>query len=57
MLANVNEIKRCGENVEDEYHAKDKIFRSLSPKFEYLTCVFENSNNLDTIAIDGLLGL
>ena len=39
VLANVNQMKRYGEKVEDD-HVKDKILHSLTPKFDYVTCVF-----------------
>ena len=55
VLVNVNQMKRYGEKVEDD-HIKDKILCSLTPKFDYVTYVFENSNDLDTMTIDGLFG-
>ena len=33
---------------------KDKILHFLTPKFDYVTCVSENSNEQDTMTIDGL---
>ena len=53
VLTNMNQIKRYGEKVEDD-RVKDKILCSLTPKFDYVTYVFKNSNDLDTMTINGL---
>ena len=56
MLANVNQMKRYGENVEGD-HVNNKILWILTiPKFNYMTCVLKNSNDLETMTIDGLFG-
>ena len=44
-----------GVKVED-HHVKGKILCSLTPKFDYVTWVFENSNELDTMTTNELFG-
>ena len=48
-------MKRYGAKVEDG-HVEDKTLCSLTLKFDYVSCVFENSNDLDTMTIDRLFG-
>ena len=43
VLVNVNQMKRNREKVEDD-SVKYKILCFLTPKFDYVTCAFENSN-------------
>lgn len=44
-LQQVNQIKRCGENVS----VFEKILRSLSQRFDHVTMVIEESNDFTTM--------
>ncbi|KAL4297638.1 hypothetical protein GQ457_12G007010 [Hibiscus cannabinus] len=50
----VNQMKRYGETIED-VRVIEKIFRSLTPKFDYVVCVIE-SNDLDSKSIEQVIG-
>ncbi|KAL6348545.1 hypothetical protein AAG906_013165 [Vitis piasezkii] len=47
----VNEVH--GEKMEDVM-VIEKILRSMTPKFDYIVCSIEKSNDLDTLSIDVL---
>lgn len=54
-LVVVNKIKINGEVVHPRT-VVSKVMRSLTPKFNYIVCTIEESNNLDTMSIDELHG-
>lgn len=51
----VNYMKQYGENIE-ESRVIEKILRSLDSKLEFVSIVIEESNNLDTMTLDQLIG-
>ena len=54
-LTIVNKMKANGDPLTSGVVVA-KILRSLSPKFNYVVCSIEESNNLDTMTIDELHG-
>ncbi|RDX99790.1 hypothetical protein CR513_17108, partial [Mucuna pruriens] len=46
-------MKACGESMRENV-VTAKILRSMIPKFNYVVCSIEESNNLDTMTIDEL---
>eukprot|EP00257_Ricinus_communis_P018415 XP_015577130.1 uncharacterized protein LOC107261554 [Ricinus communis] len=52
-LSIAKRIKACGEVVQ-EREIMGKILRSLVPKFNYVVCSIEESNNVDTLTVDEL---
>ncbi|CAL9022929.1 unnamed protein product [Prunus brigantina] len=52
-LTIVNKMKIHGEKM-DQVVIIEKILRSMTPKFDYVVCSVEESNNLDTLTIDEL---
>ncbi|KAL6208292.1 hypothetical protein ACLB2K_019243 [Fragaria x ananassa] len=52
-LAIANKMKACGENI-SESTITEKILRSMVPKFAYVLCSIEESNNLETMTINEL---
>lgn len=54
-LTVVNKMKVNGENVQPST-VVCKILRSLTPKFNYVVCSIEESNDLDTMTMDELHG-
>ncbi|GJZ60538.1 retrovirus-related pol polyprotein from transposon TNT 1-94 [Tanacetum coccineum] len=54
-LTIVNKMKANGDTLTPGTVVA-KILRSLSPKFNYVVCSIEESNNLDTMTIDELHG-
>ncbi|XP_057514999.1 uncharacterized protein LOC130796646 [Actinidia eriantha] len=52
-LAIANKMKIHGEKM-DQVVIIEKILRSVIPKFDYVVCSVEESNNLDTLTIDEL---
>ncbi|XP_073221592.1 uncharacterized protein [Cicer arietinum] len=51
----VNQMKRYGDKIED-VHVAEKIIRSLTLKFDYVVCVIEESEDLDSMSIEELQG-
>ncbi|GKD95922.1 retrovirus-related pol polyprotein from transposon TNT 1-94 [Tanacetum coccineum] len=51
----VNQLKRNDKNLTDS-RVVDKILRSLTEKFENVVCAIEESNNLEDMTIDDLVG-
>ncbi|KAK6133731.1 hypothetical protein DH2020_032442 [Rehmannia glutinosa] len=55
VLAVSNQMKRNGEKLSD-MRIMEKILRSLSPKFEHIVVIIEETKNLEEMTIDQLLG-
>ncbi|XP_022880399.1 uncharacterized protein LOC111397626 [Olea europaea var. sylvestris] len=51
----VNHMKWYGENIE-ESRVIEKILRSLDSKLEFVSITIEESNDLDTMTLDQLMG-
>lgn len=52
-LTIINKMKANGENKNDTA-VVEKILRSMTPKFDYVVCTIEESNNTETLSIDEL---
>jgi hypothetical protein len=52
-LTIANKIKIHGEKM-DQVVIIEKILRFMTSKFDYIVCLVEKSNNLDTLTIDEL---
>jgi hypothetical protein len=52
-LTLANKIKIHGEKM-DQVVIIEKILRFMTSKFDYVVCLVEKSNNLDTLTIDEL---
>ena len=52
-LTIANKMKAHGERME-QLMIVEKILRSMTPKFDYVVCSIEESNNLTTMTIDEL---
>jgi hypothetical protein len=52
-LTIANKIKIHGEKM-DQLVIIEKILRFMTSKFDYVVCLVEKSNNLDTLTIDEL---
>ncbi|XP_074327778.1 uncharacterized protein LOC141665692 [Apium graveolens] len=55
LKAVTNEMKRNGESL-DDVRVMEKLFRSLTRKFDYVVTSIEESKDLSTISIDELVG-
>jgi transcriptional regulator with GAF, ATPase, and Fis domain len=55
VLAIVNQMKRYEERLEDVWII-EKIIRSLQQRFAYIVITIEESEDLETISIDQLMG-
>ncbi|XP_044475004.1 uncharacterized protein LOC123202923 [Mangifera indica] len=51
----VSQMKRYGDQIEDVL-VVEKILRSLTPKFDYVVCVIEESKDLDFLSLEQLEG-
>ncbi|XP_004493347.1 uncharacterized protein [Cicer arietinum] len=54
-LSTLNKMKLNGETIEPNT-VVIKVLRSLTPKFNYVVCSIEDSNDLSTLSIDELHG-
>lgn len=54
-MAVINQLQRNDEEMKDNRLVK-KILHSLDPKFDYIAVAIEESNNLDTMSADELIG-
>jgi len=52
-LTIANKMKMHGEKM-DQITVVEKILRSMTAKFDYVVCLVEESNDLDTLTIDEL---
>lgn len=52
-LTIANKMRVHGEKMEDVV-VIEKILRSMTPKFDYVVCFIDESNDLDTLSIDVL---
>ena len=55
VLAIYNQIKRYGEKMRETY-VVEKILRSLQKKFHYMVVPIEESQNMDVLLIQSLMG-
>jgi hypothetical protein len=55
VLVIYNQIKRYGEKMEDT-RMVEEIICSLQKKFHYMVIVIEESQNIDVLSIQGLMG-
>jgi RNase H-fold protein (predicted Holliday junction resolvase) len=55
VLVIYNQLKRYGEKMEDT-RMVEEIICSLQKKFHYMVIVIEESQNIDVLSIQGLMG-
>jgi len=55
VLAIYNQIKRYRKKIK-ETRVVEKIIRSLQKKFHYVVVLIEESQNMDFLSIQGLMG-
>ncbi|RDX95824.1 hypothetical protein CR513_21594, partial [Mucuna pruriens] len=55
VMTVVNQMKHYGENMEN-IHVVEKIFRSLTIKFDFVVCAIEESKDLELMTVDQLMG-
>jgi hypothetical protein len=55
VLVIYNQIKRYGEKMEDT-RMVEEIICSLQKKFHYMVIAIEESQNIDVLSIQGLMG-
>lgn len=53
LLAVVNKL-RANKGKMDDVAVIEKILRSMTPKYDYVVCSIEESNDLDALTIDEL---
>ncbi|XP_070019490.1 uncharacterized protein [Nicotiana sylvestris] len=51
----VNQLRRYAEDIKDVC-VVEKILRTLTPKFNFVVCVIEESNDLDSMTVEQLEG-
>ncbi|XP_070039099.1 uncharacterized protein [Nicotiana tomentosiformis] len=55
VKAVANQLRRYGEDIEDVCMV-EKIFRTLTPKFNFVVCAIEESKDLDSMKVEQLEG-
>ncbi|XP_070057313.1 uncharacterized protein [Nicotiana tomentosiformis] len=55
VKAIVNQLRRYGEDIED-VRVLEMIFRTLTPKFDFVVCAIEESKDLDFMMVEQLEG-
>ena len=55
VKAIVNQFKRYGDKIED-VQVMEKILCFLTPKFDYVVCVIEESKDHDSMSLEELEG-
>jgi hypothetical protein len=52
-LSIANKMTAQGERL-DQLHIVEKVMRSMTPRFNYVVCSIEESNDVTTLTIDEL---
>ena len=55
VISLVHQMRRNGENIND-VREMEKILRSLDSKFDYMVVAIEESNNLEDLIVEELIG-